>query len=64
MNEIEQAIKDFKNWKDSGYSKSETPNTYNLELAIQALEKQTPNGCIEFDGFKWRGLEAQNEQDN
>lgn len=42
MNEIEQAIEQFKIWENSGWSKSETPNSHCLTLAIQALEKQIP----------------------
>lgn len=42
MNDIEKAIKQFKRWEESGWSKSEVPNTYMLILAKKALEKQIP----------------------
>ncbi len=39
---IEEAIKQFKEWEGSGWSKSETPNSMALVTAISALEKQIP----------------------
>lgn len=36
----EEAIEQFKEWNEIGWSKSETPSSEALILAIQALEKQ------------------------
>ena len=36
----EEVLKQFKEWNESGWSKSETPSSEALILAIQALEKQ------------------------
>lgn len=36
----EEALKQFKEWNESGWPKSETPSSEALILAIQALEKQ------------------------
>lgn len=38
----EGVLKQFKEWNESGWSKSETPSSEALILAIQALEKQIP----------------------
>ena len=38
----EEALKQFKEWNESGWSKSETPSSEALILAIQALGKQVP----------------------
>ena len=43
---IEDAIKQFKEWEGSGWSKSETPNSMALVTAISALEKQIPKEPI------------------
>lgn len=37
---IDEAIADFKNWNDMGFSKAETPSSEHILLAIQALELQ------------------------
>lgn len=37
-----EAFNQFYVWEDSGWSKSETPSSEALILAIQALEKQIP----------------------
>ena len=42
----EEALKQFKEWNESGWSKSETPSSEALILAIQALEKQIPKKPI------------------
>ena len=36
----EESLKQFKEWNESGWSKSETPRSEVLVLTIQALEKQ------------------------
>ena len=36
----EEALKQFKEWNETGWSKSETPSSEALVLSIQALEKQ------------------------
>ena len=36
----EEALKQFKEWNESGWSKSETPSSEALIMAIQALDKQ------------------------
>ena len=41
-----EALKQFKEWNESGWSKSETPSSEALILAIQALEKQIPKKPI------------------
>lgn len=38
----EEVLKQFKEWNESGWSKSETPSSEALILAIQAIEKQVP----------------------
>ena len=42
----EEVLKQFKEWNESGWSKSETPSSEALILAIQALEKQIPKKPI------------------
>lgn len=37
---IDEAIADFKNWNDMGFSKAETPSSEHIVMAIKALEKQ------------------------
>lgn len=44
---IEEATKQFKEWEGSGWSKSETPNSMALVMAISALEKQVNGELIE-----------------
>ena len=43
---IKKAIEQFERWEESGWSKSEVPNTYMLILAKKALEKQLNGGWI------------------
>lgn len=40
MGEIERAIKDFEDFKQAGYSHSELPSSWNIELALAALREQ------------------------
>ena len=48
----EEAYSQFYVWGDSGWSKSETPNSESLVLAIQAIEKQIPlKPQLESDGY-------------
>ena len=48
----EEALKQFKEWNESGWSKSETPSSEALILAIQALEKQVEKrGKVFFGGW-------------
>lgn len=37
---IDEAIADFKNWNDMGFSKAETPSSEHIVMAIKALELQ------------------------
>ena len=37
---IDEAIADFKNWNDMGFSKAETPSSEHIVMAIKALESQ------------------------
>ena len=50
----EEALKQFDEWNESGWSKSETPNTESLILAMVSLEKQIaqrPDGIsVSHDG--------------
>ena len=46
----EEALKQFKEWNESGWSKSETPSSEALVLAIQALGKQVPKKPIHAHG--------------
>ena len=47
MNEIERAIKDFEKFKQAGYTHSELPSSWNIELALAALraELERAKGC-------------------
>ena len=47
MSEIERAIKDFEKFKQAGYTHSELPSSWHIELAISSLrEKQErEKGC-------------------
>jgi hypothetical protein len=40
--DINYAYKQFKYWEETGFSKSETPNSEALVMAIEAIEKQIP----------------------
>lgn len=42
---ISEALKQFKRWKESGWSKSETPSSEALEVAIKTLTME--EGCDE-----------------
>ena len=46
----EEAFNQFYVWGDSGWSKSETPNSGSLVLATQALEKQIAKKPIHANG--------------
>mgnify|MGYP000918054222 CR=1 FL=1 len=47
MNEIEMAIKSFEKFKEMGYSHSDLPSSWSIELALAALREQAEreNGC-------------------
>jgi hypothetical protein len=47
MNEIERAIKDFKDFKQAGYTHSELPSSWHIELALAALREKAERekGC-------------------
>lgn len=44
--EVRDAIKQFKEWENSGWSKSETPYAMALTIAIKAMEKLVPQKPI------------------
>ncbi len=48
MNEIERAIKDFKDFKQAGYTHSELPSSWHIELALAALREKAERsrGCV------------------
>lgn len=41
---IEEALRQFKDWEQSGWSNFEVPNHGALELAIEALEEMEREG--------------------
>jgi uncharacterized protein with PIN domain len=47
MSEIERAIKDFKDFKQAGYTHSELPSSWHIELALAALREKAERerGC-------------------
>ena len=40
MTETEKALKDFEHYREFGYSKSETPSSQSLEIALTALREK------------------------
>lgn len=53
MCDIDKAIEQYKDYQESGWSKSEVPNSYYLMLAIEALKekqaRENPLGWIDLE---------------
>lgn len=67
MNEIEMAIKSFEKFKEMGYSHSNLPSSWSIELALAALREKAEriNGC-EYcdDNFKFWQTQISGELPN